>query len=74
MTFISLTNAVEDHKDDPIVLNTDYIVTVYASPTSAAKKTDGVIEKITYVFCPPHGTWQVQESVEEVFRKIQETK
>lgn len=72
--FITLTNAVEEHKNNPIVINTEYIVTIYASSTSAATKNNGVIEKITYVFCPPHGTWQVQESIDEVLEKIQGTK
>jgi len=71
---IKLTNAIEEYKDESILINTDHIVTVYSSPTNAAKKVDGVIEKITYVFCPPHGTWQVQESVEEVLSLLEKNK
>lgn len=71
--FISLTNAFEELRDEKILINTDHIVTVY-SGSNAAKKVDGVIEKITYVFCPPHGTWQIQESIEEVLEKLNQTK
>jgi len=71
--FISLTNAVEEFKDDPIIINSDYIVTIYTS-SNAGKKVNGIIEKITFVFCPPHGTWQVQESLEEVLTKLNHTK
>lgn len=67
--FIQLTNASEGHKDDTLLINTDSIVTVYTG-SNAAKKVDGIIEKITYIFCPPHGTWQVQESIEEVLSKL----
>ena len=27
-------------------------------------------EVITYVFVPPHGTWEVKESVEEILQLI----
>ena len=71
--FIQLTNASEGHKDDQLLINSDSIVTVYTG-TDAAKKVDGIIEKITYIFCPPHGTWQVQESIEEVLSKLNSNK
>jgi hypothetical protein len=31
---------------------------------------DGIIENITYVFCPPHGTWEVEESLDEVVKTL----
>jgi hypothetical protein len=67
--FITLTNASENHKNDTILINSDYIITIYTGQ-NAAKKVDGVIEKVTYIYCPPHGTWEVQESIEEVFAKL----
>jgi len=53
---IKLTNAAADFKDTPIAIKTDLIVTVYAS---ADKKT-------TFLFVPPHGTWEVQEQYDDV--------
>jgi hypothetical protein len=33
-------------------------------------KENGIIENITYVFCPPHGTWEVEESLDEVVAEL----
>ena len=63
--FISLTNASDAHKGNKIAINIDLIATVYNTP-NLAKKEDGIIENITYVFCPPHGIWEVQESLDDV--------
>ena len=53
--FISLTNASETHRGNKIAINIDLIATVFNTP-NLAKKENGIIENITYVFCPPHGT------------------
>ena len=52
--FISLTNASDLHKGNKIAINIDLISTVFNTP-NLAKKENGIIENITYVFCPPHG-------------------
>ncbi len=67
--FISLTNASDAHKGNKIAINIDLIATVY-NTLNLAKKDDGVIENITYVFCPPHGIWEVQESLDEVVAEL----
>jgi len=67
--FISLTNASEAHKGNKIAINIDLISTVFNTP-NLAKKENGIIENITYVFCPPHGTWEVQESVDDVVAQL----
>ena len=67
--FISLTNASDAHKGNKIAINIDLIATVYNTP-NLAKKEDGIIENVTYVFCPPHGTWEVVESLEEVVAEL----
>lgn len=48
-----LTNASATHKGNKVVLNTDLIVSIF-NTENVAKKEDGVIENVTYVFCPPH--------------------
>ena len=63
--FIILTNAAEAFKGQRVAINTDIIVSVY-NTENLAKKNDGIIERVTYVFCPPHGTWEVEESMEEI--------
>ncbi len=67
--FISLTNASDAHKVYKIAINIDLIATVY-NTLNLAKKDDGVIENVTYVFCPPHGIWEVQESLDEVVAEL----
>ena len=67
--FISLTNASDAHKGNKIAINIDLISTVFNTP-NLAKKENGIIENITYVFCPPHGTWEVQESLDEVVTEL----
>jgi hypothetical protein len=63
-----LTNASATHKGNKVVLNTDLIVSIF-NTENVAKKEDGVIENVTYVFCPPHGTWEVEESMEFIIEQ-----
>lgn len=67
--FIILTNAAEAFKGQRVAINTDIIVSVY-NTENLAKKNDGIIERVTYVFCPPHGTWEVEESMEEIVNLV----
>lgn len=60
-----LTNASATHKGNKVVINTDLIVSIF-NTHNVAKKEDGIIENVTYVFCPPHGTWEVEESMEYI--------
>jgi hypothetical protein len=67
--FITLTNAAVAHKGNKIAINTELIATVYQTQ-NLAKMEDGIIENITYVFCPPHGTWEVEEHFEDVIKEL----
>jgi hypothetical protein len=67
--FIILTNAAEAFKGQRVAINSDIIISVY-NTENVTKKNDGIIERVTYVFCPPHGTWEVEESMEEVVKLI----
>jgi len=61
--FITLTNANPSHRNKTIVLNTDAIVSVHRA---FAKREDESLEEVTFIHCPPHGTWEVLETLEEV--------
>lgn len=63
-----LTNASATHKGNKVVINTDLIVSIF-NTENVAKKEDGIIENVTYVFCPPHGTWEVEESMEYIIEQ-----
>jgi len=61
--YITLTNATEQHRGNKIAINADLIATVHSKFLT---NNDGIIENITYIFCPPHGTWEVSEPLETV--------
>lgn len=61
--YITLTNTAEQHRGNKIAINADLIATLHSKFIT---NDNGVIENITYIFCPPHGTWEVSEPLEEV--------
>jgi hypothetical protein len=61
--YITLTNATPAHRGSKISINQECIATVH---NSMVTREDGIMEQITFVFCPPHGTWEVSETLEEV--------
>jgi hypothetical protein len=61
--FIELTNATPAHKGKKIAIRKDLIATVHRSTIS---RNEGTSEEVTYVFAPPHGTWEVGETFEQV--------
>lgn len=61
--YITLTNTAEQHRGNKIAINTNLIATAHSKFIT---NEDGVIENRTYIFCPPHGTWEVSETLEEV--------
>lgn len=56
--FIKLTNSSPMHKDQPIAIRKDLVVTVHSN---TIVRDDGTIETATFLFAPPHGTWEVKE-------------
>ena len=71
--FITLTNASPAFKGNKVVLNSSNIVSIHRSTvTRTPEKADGetVIEDITFVHCPPHGTWEVAETPEEIVKLL----
>lgn len=60
---IKLTNATPDHKGKSLGINTDYIVTVFRDSVT---REDGSTDDVTFVYCPPHGTWEVVETIDEI--------
>lgn len=67
MPFITLTNSAEAHRGNKISINTDIIITVHAH---VATNADGSLEYKTMLYCPPHGTWEVSESLEDVVEQL----
>ena len=70
--FITLTNIAPAHKDKQVVLNSDIIVSMFAATVTreAVDEEPAVVEDVTFIHCPPHGTWEVKESMSEVTRRL----
>ena len=62
--YIKLTNASSAHKGHPVILKISEIVTVF---TSTVTRENDLTGEVTMVFCPPHGTWEVEESTDTVY-------
>jgi hypothetical protein len=69
--YITLTNATEAHKGNSIAINTLLIATVH---DASVTRENGVTEHITYVFCPPHGTWEVLEPLADLVTMLNSVK
>ena len=67
--FIKLTNANSQFKGDAVLINTSIIVSAFRGNVSG----EDTKETATLVFCPPHGTWEVEESVDEVYQLLNRT-
>ena len=67
MTWIQLTNAIEQHENEAIAINTDNIVTVREGTRI---NSDDSISRVTYIHCPPHGTCEVHESYVDVMQLL----
>jgi hypothetical protein len=65
--FITLTNANEQHRGNKIAICKALIASVHSKFIT---NNDGVIENITYIYCPPHGTWEVSETLEDVIGEL----
>lgn len=65
-----LTNAAEGHQGNKVAIRKDLVVSVHHQ---FQKTEDNIITSKTFVFCPPHGTWEVSEPIEEITRILNES-
>jgi len=65
--FITLTNASVLHTGAKIAINTSLIATVH---TAAIERDPGVWQDVSFIFCPPHGTWEVTESTQYIVQQL----
>ncbi len=61
--FVKLTNASPAHRGNKLLIKKDLIVTVHRQ---VGVREDGTVDEVTFVFGPPHGTWEVEESIDEI--------
>lgn len=63
MRLITLTNSNREQRGQRILINPEHIVSVNRGTVT---RDDGVLETVTFLFMPPHGTWEVSETLEEI--------
>jgi len=68
--YITLTNATAAHRGNKIAINSDLIATIHSSEVTV----DEVTELRTFIFCPPHGTWEVTEPLDKVVSMLNQKK
>lgn len=64
-----LTNAAEGHQGNKVAIRKDLVVSVHHK---FDKDENGIITSKTFVFCPPHGTWEVSEPIDHVVQMLNE--
>jgi hypothetical protein len=65
--FVTLTNAKPPFTGKLISINADSIVTMHENEID---REDGSTDFVTFIFIPPHGTWEVKETLAEILRQI----
>jgi hypothetical protein len=73
--FITLTNASPAHLGKKITINKSHIVSVWRGDAPRAADEDGTVtekDEVTFVFVPPHGTWEVEESHDTVIALLKD--
>jgi len=68
MNFIVLTNVTKGLEGKDIAINADTIVSIFEVTEFTTKKI--IKRKYTQVYCPPHASFEVEESLEEVLQII----
>ena len=66
--YLNLTNANPMNRGMPVAIRKDLVLTVHANMTVREDQSD---EMVTYVFGPPHGTWEVLETYNAVMEQLQ---
>ncbi len=72
MLILRLTNATPEHKGNPVLINADGIISIHGGWVNRVPKEgeDPYKEQVTFVHCPPYGTWEVEESVEDIAKLL----
>jgi hypothetical protein len=67
--FLNLTNANPIYRDRPLSLRKDLVINVHAN---TVLRDDGSSELVSFVFLPPHGSWEVLETYDEIMQQLEE--
>jgi hypothetical protein len=65
--YVTLTNATPGYAGEKIAINSDSVLTVLSKEVT---RESGQTETVTFLHCPPHGTWEVQEPLVKVVKLL----
>ena len=65
--YIKLTNATPAHKGTPLAIRQDMVISVHHN---TIVRDDGTVEPVTFLHCPPHGTWEAQDTFDSVIAQL----
>ena len=65
--YIKLTNANPAHKGLPLSIRQDLVLSVHHN---TVVREDGTVEAVTFLHCPPHGTWEAQDTFDSVISQL----
>ena len=69
--FIKVSNAAKDFLYNPLYIKADVILTVYEGTAVRNEGThDEYKEDVTFIFSPNHGTWEVLDRAEDVYKQL----
>ena len=69
--FIKVSNAAKDFLYNPLYIKADAILTVYEGTAVRNEGTyDEYKEDVTFIFSPNHGTWEVLDRAEDVYKQL----
>jgi len=66
---IKLTNAALEFKDQPILINTDHIISMFSDTIEVGQKTK---EIVTNIYSVTQQSWVVTETVDKIFKMTQD--
>jgi hypothetical protein len=67
--FLNLTNANPLYRGRPLSLRKDLVINVHSNTIT---REDGTSEMVSFVFLPPHGSWEVLETYDEIMQQLEE--
>ncbi len=65
--FIKLTNTSPAHRGQAVIINTDHIISVHRTEVT---REDFTKETLTYVYAGTSGTWEIEETVEDIWDQL----
>lgn len=69
--FLNLTNASVAQNGQKIAIRRDLVTTVFSA--QVIRNEGDEPETVTCLFCPPHGTWEVRETYDQVWKQLRST-